>query len=417
MKRAARILVAVLLLMLLFSLLPILASANNEIAVTIDGRTVEFDGQNPVILAGRTLVPVRGVFEVLGFQPSWDGSTRTATLTRDDYVVVLTIGSYTFTTNGIAHTMDVPPQIIGGRTLLPLRAVLESVGYDDMDWVAETRTVVIRTGVLVRTAQQVPSRMGITAQGQQLAEEFVLQFSSIALDSIMPIADPRWEGEYMIGWGVVDMIFTTVTPNIYFHDRGWDYGSGFYTRYGTRITDVPWIRYYYFYATDFNFWDLGNNGIPDITIVYRHVRYGYLRTVLYRFVDGAYQSVSYSFLPYFLLLSDEQGQLIIVTYTWVGIGVWPHGAFYVSFIGTEMNLEPIVSAVFDDSRPFTYYNYSLSRYFVVWSTEEDRSIERFAPVTMPNKTLAKIPALRDAEILFALRLVTGEIEFVSISAD
>jgi len=143
MKKLASFL---LILAMVFALLPATAFASDAITVTIDGEPVDFDGQEPILSGGRTLVPVRGVFEALGFVPTWNPTAMEATLTRDDYVVVLTIGSYTFTTNGVEFPLDVPAQLIGGRTLLPLRAVLESVGYNDMDWIPSTRTVVIYTG-------------------------------------------------------------------------------------------------------------------------------------------------------------------------------------------------------------------------------------------------------------------------------
>lgn len=119
--------------------------ANDEIHVTIDGTQVNFTGQGPVIVEGRTLVPVRGVFEQLGFVPAWDGDARQATLTRADYTIVITIGSYVFTTNGINYELDVPAQIIDGSTMLPIRAVLESVGYT-LDWDGSTSTVMITAG-------------------------------------------------------------------------------------------------------------------------------------------------------------------------------------------------------------------------------------------------------------------------------
>jgi len=117
----------------------------NEITVTIDGTPVNFAGQPPATVSGRTLVPARGVFEALGFAASWSPATQQATLTRGNDTIVLTIGSATFTHNGVNRTLDVPAQIIGGRTMLPLRAVLESVGGYGMRWDAATRTVVITT--------------------------------------------------------------------------------------------------------------------------------------------------------------------------------------------------------------------------------------------------------------------------------
>jgi len=134
-------------LLLTFALVPLTAyasSTNSEIRVTIDGTPVNFAQQAPVIVENRTLVPVRGVFEQLGFAVTWDDATRAATLTRSDYTIVITIGSNVFTTNGTRHTLDVPAQIINDATMLPLRAVLESIGYR-LDWVPATRTVLIMT--------------------------------------------------------------------------------------------------------------------------------------------------------------------------------------------------------------------------------------------------------------------------------
>jgi len=91
---------------------------------------------------GRTLVPVRGVFEELGFEVDWYQPTQTATLTSSNYTVIISIGSPNFTTNGGSLPLDVPAQIIGGRTMLPIRAVVESVGYY-VDWDGATSTVII----------------------------------------------------------------------------------------------------------------------------------------------------------------------------------------------------------------------------------------------------------------------------------
>lgn len=155
MRVKKKFLAVLMVLAMAFSTLYAMA-APSDVTVTIDGERVVFEGQQPIITGNRTLVPVRGVFEVLGFYPTWDSATQTATLTRDDYVVMLTIGSYTFTTNGITHTLDVPPRMVANRTLLPLRAVLESVGYDDMDWNSATRTVIIRTGGVNQPPTQQP---------------------------------------------------------------------------------------------------------------------------------------------------------------------------------------------------------------------------------------------------------------------
>ena len=139
--KIAAVLTLVAAAMLWLMAVPAYAS---DVRVTIDGEAVVFAEQPPVIVDGRVLVPVRGVFEELGFTVSWNRDTRQAILERADYTIVLTIGSEAFTTNNTIAYLDVPAQIIGGSTMLPIRAVLESVGYQ-ISWDNSARTAVIVT--------------------------------------------------------------------------------------------------------------------------------------------------------------------------------------------------------------------------------------------------------------------------------
>lgn len=120
-------------------------AAAPEVSVTLDGEPIEFADQAPAIIGGRTLVPIRAVFEHIGFSVEWNApadATQTVTLTRGYDVVIIAVGSTQFTTNGVAHALDVPAQVVGGRTMLPIRAVLNSVGYY-VAWNRATSTVVI----------------------------------------------------------------------------------------------------------------------------------------------------------------------------------------------------------------------------------------------------------------------------------
>jgi len=89
------------------------------------GGTVVFD-QPPVIQSGRTLLPVRAVFEALLVDVEWDDATQTVTASKGSLVVKLTIGSNIMTRNNAPITLDVPAQVINGRTLIPLRAAAEA---------------------------------------------------------------------------------------------------------------------------------------------------------------------------------------------------------------------------------------------------------------------------------------------------
>jgi len=131
-----------ILLLLIFALVPTTVIHANEISVTVNGERVNFTGQQPVIVDGRTLVPVRGVFEMMGFEVDWEPDRQRAILISDEHVVSIYIGYTTFVSNDVNHGLDVPAQIINGSTMLPIRAVLESVGYS-LDWDESTSTVVI----------------------------------------------------------------------------------------------------------------------------------------------------------------------------------------------------------------------------------------------------------------------------------
>lgn len=130
------------ILMLLFVASASTAFVASEINVTIDGVAIDFEGQPPTIVDGRTLVPVRGVFEHLGFNIGWSQTRQAAILTDSTRSINITIGYNTFTVDRTLYPLDVPAQIIDGRTMLPIRSLLEAVGYD-VDWDAATQTVVI----------------------------------------------------------------------------------------------------------------------------------------------------------------------------------------------------------------------------------------------------------------------------------
>lgn len=111
------------------------------IQVTLNGTPISFD-QPPIMENGRTLVPLRAIFEALGATVNWDGDTQTVTATRGDTTVSLTIGSDILTKNGQEVVLDVPAKSLSGRTLVPARAVAESFEAT-VNWDRDTQTVII----------------------------------------------------------------------------------------------------------------------------------------------------------------------------------------------------------------------------------------------------------------------------------
>ncbi|MCL2357956.1 MAG: copper amine oxidase N-terminal domain-containing protein [Defluviitaleaceae bacterium] len=168
------------------------------LAVTVDSRQVEFEGQPPAVVGGRTLVPVRGVFEALGFEVHWNAEALQVTLIRPEDVIVITVGSETFSTNGWDYEFDVPAQIIEGRTMIPLRAVLESVGYD-LDWIEEAGTIAI-------------SRFDVWENERPSA--LVSEFSGELPDGFHPLAFNSPEVDYTMSISFAPTDFTELTHEI-----------------------------------------------------------------------------------------------------------------------------------------------------------------------------------------------------------
>jgi hypothetical protein len=127
-----------------YSILPQLSAPVTEIAVTVNGEEVKFKNQDPVIVDGRTLVPVRGVFEALGAEVNWNGDTKQVSVDTADTNVTLTLNSNEFTVNGETKYLDVPATLINDRTMVPVRAISESLGCN-VEWDGANQTVVITT--------------------------------------------------------------------------------------------------------------------------------------------------------------------------------------------------------------------------------------------------------------------------------
>ena len=65
----------------------------------VDGKKLETDTE-PTIVSGRTLVPVRAIFESLGAEVFWDAATWTVTATKGDTTITMSIGNTTAYVNG-----------------------------------------------------------------------------------------------------------------------------------------------------------------------------------------------------------------------------------------------------------------------------------------------------------------------------
>ncbi|MBC7765201.1 MAG: MBL fold metallo-hydrolase [Hyphomonadaceae bacterium] len=120
--------------------------ASNGIVVTLNGEPVHFDVP-PTIVEGRTMVPLRPIFEALGIAVTWDESTQTVTGTQNKQHITLQIDNVHATVNGQPITLEVPAQIIQGRTMVPVRFIAQSVGAT-VQWDGLQSTVRIATPLM-----------------------------------------------------------------------------------------------------------------------------------------------------------------------------------------------------------------------------------------------------------------------------
>ena len=124
----------------------------DEISVELDGNPIEFDVK-PEIIDGRTMVPLRKIFEEIGASVKWDNDTQTVSARKNKKTITLSIGSADLQIdkgdtdeegNPIYETvtLEVPAQIVSGRTLVPARAISESFGLN-VDWDEDNQKVII----------------------------------------------------------------------------------------------------------------------------------------------------------------------------------------------------------------------------------------------------------------------------------
>ena len=114
-----------------------------SVGVTLNGKTLSFDTV-PCIENGRVLVPMRGVLESLGYSVHWKEHTQTVVAMKNGMELSLPLNSKSITVNDKQVSIDVPAQLHGSRTFVPLRFLAEYSGAD-VQWDAASSTVVIHS--------------------------------------------------------------------------------------------------------------------------------------------------------------------------------------------------------------------------------------------------------------------------------
>lgn len=113
--------------------------------IIVKGKHLGFDTP-PVIKSGRTLVPVKALVQAFGAEVAWNPVEKTVTIIKDELTLILTLGETQVLVNGEPIELDVPAQAMNGRTVVPLRFIVEQLGfvvdYEDGDITIDVDTAI-----------------------------------------------------------------------------------------------------------------------------------------------------------------------------------------------------------------------------------------------------------------------------------
>jgi len=128
------------------ALLMLAANAHaGPIAVQVNGEPVNFPYAQPTQIAGRVMIPLRGVLERLGADRiDWRPQRQEVVVAGSHGDLQLRIGERMAQVNGRQVPLDVPPLILQNTTMVPLRFVSENLGAR-VDWLPGNQTVYIAT--------------------------------------------------------------------------------------------------------------------------------------------------------------------------------------------------------------------------------------------------------------------------------
>ncbi len=111
---------------------------NNYVNVKVYDQYIDFSSINqwPFIENGRTMVPLRAVFEVLNCNVKWEEATKSAVVEYGETKIIIPANSTTAYVNGKANSLDVPAKLVNNRIMVPLRFVSEAIDkivfWDDL---------------------------------------------------------------------------------------------------------------------------------------------------------------------------------------------------------------------------------------------------------------------------------------------
>lgn len=115
---------------------------NTNFEVTTDTTETVVSPRAPQIISGRTYVPLRATGDVFKAEVLWDAAQKKVTYNMGETTIELWIGKNTANVNGKSVALQNPPIIVNSSTYVPLRFVSEQLG-SKVEWDQNSKTVTI----------------------------------------------------------------------------------------------------------------------------------------------------------------------------------------------------------------------------------------------------------------------------------
>ncbi|WP_199617564.1 copper amine oxidase N-terminal domain-containing protein [Paenibacillus alkalitolerans] len=115
----------------------------NRVIVVVRGQELAMDPKPVMTEDAVIMAPARGTLDKAGVGLNWDAASGQMTLKNGNVTVLLTAGRDTAGVNGERVMLDAAPRIAAGRLLIPLAAVAEILGFET-EWDEGERTFTIR---------------------------------------------------------------------------------------------------------------------------------------------------------------------------------------------------------------------------------------------------------------------------------
>ena len=178
------------------------AAASDSIKIIVNGELLNLDVE-PVVVENRTLVPLRAIAEALGCSVGWNVKTQTATISGPMNIIKVRINSYYILKTSVFESIqdeeieiDVPPITIRGRTMVPARAISESLNAT-VEWIQSSNTVVITTDYEWDEIKGFSDGFAIIRKGEKygVVNQQAAIVVPIIYDKILPFSDGLAEVE------------------------------------------------------------------------------------------------------------------------------------------------------------------------------------------------------------------------------